>query len=303
MGAVGRAGATLGEMPGTGRPGGHLQTVLGSRQTRKHRLQPAPPYLCGAPASGTDNTTERPASSGNGATAVGGASTWRSVDAQVPTASRLLEVGSPRPAIWRSSPCLWKGYCCEAGLPWEEGLAGAEACRGRGLQGPVPRTEVGNRDWGPHTAAALAPPPGRIGHPSLPTPPPNLFGEGGSGGRVCSSPCIQFSPPSSCLESGSERSLSSLPRPSLPAVKVDKQPLCLQASCTESVRGAGEAAQAFPTACTLHSLKWAQPGRLARRARGTGRAVCLYSVTRDSLKWVRRGPHSHSRARSFPSEQ
>lgn len=186
MGAVGRAGATLGEMPGTGRPGGHLQTVLGSRLTRKHRLQPAPPYLCGAPASGTDNTTERPASSGNGATAVGGASTRRSVDAQVPTASRLLEVGSPRPAVWRSSPCLWKGYCCEAGLPWEEGLAGAEACRDRC---PGQKWETGIGAPTPQLPSPLH--RGALDIPPSPPLPPICLGKGaqeaGSAPRLVSS--------------------------------------------------------------------------------------------------------------------
>lgn len=57
--------------------------------------------------------------------------------------------------------------------------------RSRGLERPVPRTEVRN-GLGPNTAAALAP-SGLIVHTSLPRRPKICVGKGGSGGRISTS--------------------------------------------------------------------------------------------------------------------
>lgn len=76
MRAVGRGGATLGELPGTGRPGGHLQTLLGSKETafwlvsgqwsdQEVWAPSSPLYFCFVPDGVTDNTLEAPASTWN----------------------------------------------------------------------------------------------------------------------------------------------------------------------------------------------------------------------------------------------
>lgn len=136
-----------------------------------------------------------------------------------------------------------------------------------------------------------------------PSPPKSVWGRGAQEAGSPPPPFIQFSSPSSRLEPRWEESSSSLPPAGAFRLSVLKRshsawrPPALKrvALCS------GRLPSAFPTACTLHSLKWAQSGWLAQRLGQGTSTVCLHSVTRDSLKWVRRGASlCNSQGQIFP---
>lgn len=83
-------------------------------------------------------------------------------------AQELLPLGGPHAGVRQD--CSWR----------------RARPRSRGLEGPVPRTEVSNWDWDPNTTAALAL-LGLIVYTSLPGCPKMCVGKGGLGGRVSTS--------------------------------------------------------------------------------------------------------------------
>ena len=228
-GAVGRRGAAVGELPGPGRPGAvfrHSWVVrrlptdrsLGSHQTKKCGPQGSlqSPVALSAPEGVREDTIEVQLPPGTRATTVCRIITLAESGCPwCPPTSLLQESESPGATLAGAGALPLHGpyACVRQDFSWRRAWP-----RGRGLEGPVPRTEVRNQDWGPNTVAALASPPGLIVHTSLPSRPPLKFVWGRGGRQEAGSPplpCIQFSP-SLCLESCWEKALppSTQPEPS-----------------------------------------------------------------------------------------
>lgn len=225
----------MGELPGTGRPGGHLQTLLGSKETafwlvsgqssdQEVWAPSSPLYFCPVPVQHSRGSSFylEPGSAPSAES-----SPELSLDAQGAhhRPFLLLEFGSPRLTLSGAGAATsgWTACLCKAGLPALGGRLGPGVWRD---WCPGPKLETGTGAPTPQLPLPLL--WGSSYIPPSPGPPKFVWGRGTQEAGSPPLSFIQSSPSSLCLEIRWEKSsaffLHSL---NPPAVNFEKKPLRL----------------------------------------------------------------------------